>query len=122
MPSFRTVQREYTEAADEVLSQLTDMFSERLTDVFRGVDVELLIPAGYGYAYERRVKGYIVEVRVSGASPDLDCEFRVRGHDQCGRTFYGGVSEYKLITKLPWDRLTPAPAEEYSVVRRVKEA
>ena len=122
MPSFDAVQREYTEAVADVLSQLTDRFTERLNDVFRGFDVQLVMPAGYGYAYERRIKGYIVEVNLMRDDTNLECEFRVRGYDQCGRTFYSLVSEHKLATKLPWDRLTPAPAEEYSVVRRVKEA
>lgn len=122
MPSFLTVQREYNEAAAGVLSQLDDIFAERLNGVFRGVDVELVVPAGYGYAYERRIKGYIAEVSVMSDDTNFECEFRVRGHDQCGRTFYGSVSEHKLATKLPWDRLTSAPAEEYSVVRHMKEA
>ena len=110
----------HEETVASVASELLDLLSERITEAVRGVDVEFRLPAGHGFAYARRIKGYIVEVLVFYVEvQSLHYAFMVRGTDQCGRSFSGSVPTYQLDDQNPWDKvLREATSAQYEVIRK----
>lgn len=117
MSGFLKVSSSYHEASKFLLDRLTDIFTERLSSVLTGFEVELKVPPGSGFTYERHIRGKICGVyfwlsNPAGEVPMTMCKFEIKGQDQFGIDFKDLLRENDLITKIPWQKFTPPTNHE----------
>ena len=100
-----------------MLDNITGIFSDRLNATFTGLEVELKVPPGGGFSYERFVKGKIRGVqfwvsRPIGEVPLAMCKFEVIGKDQFEADYRDLLRENEINTKIPWEKFIPPTNDE----------
>lgn len=110
MSNFQKVDSRYHELASFLLDGLTDHFREKMEQAFKQVDLDILVPAGAEFSYDRSIKARVDHVYFYLSAPRgedriLLCKFDVVGVDQHGAKFSERLTEKQIGHQLPWDKI-----------------
>lgn len=110
MSAFQKLDSRYHELTSQFQDEMTNVFREKLEEIFCKLDIEFDLPAGGDCSYDRKIKAKIEHVYFYLSAPRgedriLMYKFDVVGSDQRGCNFSGRLSEKQIGHLLPWDQV-----------------
>jgi len=108
MSSFIKISSQYFDSVNDTLESLNSIYRDRLNRALIGAKIQIKIPSGEGFLYEREVDGQIKNIQLKLSRPSIDipmliCQIEIEGVDQFGNPYLGIIDHKKVNEKVPWE-------------------